>query len=92
MEWLPSSKKDGRRYRRNDEHVQIFRQIEETELDAGILRVVSCRQLRFGFWKVEWATVGLCVSCYQIDDERDERRKWSLEYVPRVCLSLNDRG
>ena len=56
---IPAAEEKEGGHTRHDEEVKIFGEVEESEVDTGILRVVTCRQLALGFGKVKRAAVGL---------------------------------
>src|SRR5262249_13761589 len=49
----------NRTERRNSDHAGVFGNEEHRELEAGIFRMKSGYQLRFGFGQIEWHTIGL---------------------------------
>ena len=88
MEWHPAAQEDGGSYAGYNKQVQIFGQVEETEVHTAIFGVVSCRQFTFRFRQVERTTVTLCISGYQVDNESDHCRNVSFEDEPSVSLSF----
>ena len=79
MKRHPAAQEDGGSHAGYNKQVQIFSQIEETEVHTAIFGVVSCRQFAFCFRQVERPTVTLCISGYQVDNESDHCRNVSFE-------------
>ncbi len=82
----PATEEKQRRNACHDEQVEVFREIEETEVYAGILRVVACGELAFSFRKVERAAVCFGRAGYHIDDESYDGRDVAFEDKPPVGL------
>ena len=77
---------------RHDEEVKILSEIEETEMDTGILGVVAGGELMFSLGEVEGATIGFGSRCDDIDQESDECRYMTFEDIPAISLTIDDIG
>lgn len=88
----PAAEEDRGGYTRDDEQIDEFGHVEQTEMHTRILGVVTGRQLRFGFGKVERPPVHLGVAGDQINHESDHGRDVPLEDEPAVGLSGDDLG
>ena len=64
VERHPAAEEQQRGNAGNDKQVEVFGQIEETEMDTGILSVVTGGKFTFSFGKVKRATV--CFGCIPI--------------------------
>ena len=72
--------------------VEVFGQVEEAEVDAGVFGMVSGGKFALGFGKVKWAAVGLGCSGNHVYDEGYDCGNVSGEYKPKVALFLDDAG
>ena len=90
MQRHPPAQEKGGGDARRDKQVQVFGQIEETEVHAGILRVVTRRQFLFRLSQVKRPAVGLGVARDEIDDKSHQSDDVPLEDVPSVGLALHD--
>ena len=82
----PAAEEHQRGHAGDDEQVEVFGKIEETEMDTGIFRMVSGGKLRLGLGEVERATVGLGRTGDKVDYESYYCRDMRREYKPAVFL------
>ena len=90
MKRHPASEEEERCHTRNNEKVKVLGKIEETEMDTGILGVITGGKLTFGLRKVEGASVCLSGTCYHEYHEGDDSGDVARENEPEMVLSLHD--
>ena len=86
----PTAEKDRGRNTRDDEQIDELGDVEQAEVHARVLGMVSGREFRLGLREVERTAVHLGVAGDQVDHEGDERREVALEDEPPVGLTLDD--
>ena len=63
----PSAEKQRYAYCRDDNHIHIFREIEERKLHSAVFRLITCHKLGFSFGKVKGKSVCFRKGANQIE-------------------------